>query len=206
MLSCSPWASASSPSSKPTRFEDSVTGSRREPARFRPPDPAPTSTASANIRIVVPGNSVRRSLPEIGLGETVPMPPQQRLPSLGSLIARKAYFVVHAPRQSGKSTCFHHLARELTAEGRYAAQLASCETARTVSGDVDRAVNVVVRAIEIEAGRDLPQELRPPPAESVHHIDAETRLNHYLGTWCQRCPRPVVLFLDAHRRESPGAQ
>ena len=22
------------------------------------------------------------------------------------------------------------------------------------------------------------------------------RLNSYLGTWCERCPRPVVLFLD----------
>ncbi len=124
------------------------------------------------------------------------LPPDQRLPSLGSLIDKEAYFAVHAPRQSGKTTCFHHLARKLTAEGRYAAQLASCETARTVGDDVDRAVNVVVRAIETEAGRDLPDELRPPPAESVHHVDAEIRLNTYLGTWCERCPRPVVLFLD----------
>ncbi len=124
------------------------------------------------------------------------LPPSERLPGLGSLIDREAYFVVHAPRQSGKTTCFHHLARELTVAGRYAAQLASCETARTVGDDVDRAVNVVVRAIETEAGRDLPEELRPPPAESVHGVDAEIRLNSYLGTWCQRCPRPVVLFLD----------
>ncbi len=124
------------------------------------------------------------------------LPPDRRLPGLRSLIDREAYFVVHAPRQSGKTTCFHHLARELTAAGRYASQLASCETARTAGDDVDRAVNVVVRAIEIEAGRDLPQELRPPPAESVHHVDAETRLNSYLGSWCQLCPRPVVLFLD----------
>ncbi len=124
------------------------------------------------------------------------LPPDRRLPGLGSLIDREAYFVVHAPRQSGKTTCFHHLARELTAAGRYAAQLASCETARTVGEDVDRAVNVVVRAIEVEAARDLPPELRPPPAESVHGVDAEIRLNSYLGAWCRCCPRPVVLFFD----------
>ncbi len=124
------------------------------------------------------------------------LPPDRRLPSLGSLIDREAYFVVHAPRQSGKTTCFHHLARELTAAGHYAAQLASCETARTVGDDVDRAVNVVVRAIETEARSDLPEELRPPPAESVHHVDAEIRLNRYLRDWCENCPRPVVLFLD----------
>jgi len=124
------------------------------------------------------------------------LPPRRRLPDVGALIDQKAYFVVHAPRQSGKTTCFHHLARELTAEGRYAALLTSCETARTAGDDVDRGVNVVVRAIEFDAGRDLSPELRPPPAESVHHVDAEIRLNGYLGTWCERCPRPVVLFLD----------
>jgi len=124
------------------------------------------------------------------------VPPRPRLPDVGALIDQKAYFVVHAPRQSGKTTCFHHLARELTAEGRYAALLTSCETARTVGDDVDRGVNVVVRAIETDAGRDLPADLRPPPAESVHHVDAEMRLNGYLGAWCERCPRPVVLFLD----------
>ncbi len=124
------------------------------------------------------------------------LPPLRRLPAVGPLIEQEAYFVVHAPRQSGKTTCFHHLARELTAAGRYAALLATCETARTASGDVDRAVNVVVRAIETDAGRDLSQELRPPPAESVHHLDAEIRLNRYLGAWCEACPRPVVLFLD----------
>lgn len=66
------------------------------------------------------------------------VPPRPRLPDVGALIDQKAYFVVHAPRQSGKTTCFHHLARELTAEGRYAALLTSCETARTAGDDVDR--------------------------------------------------------------------
>ena len=124
------------------------------------------------------------------------LPPAGRLPGLGSLIDQEAYFVVHAPRQSGKSTCFHHLARELTAGARYAAQLASCETARTVGDDVDLGIDVILQAIETEAGRDLPQELRPPPAESVGHIKPQMRLNVYLGSWCEQCPRPVVLFLD----------
>ena len=89
------------------------------------------------------------------------VPPLDRLPDVVPLIDRKSYFVVHAPRQSGKTTCFHHLARELTASGRFAAQLASCETARTVGDDVDRGVTVVVEALGLEAGGDLPEELRP---------------------------------------------
>lgn len=120
----------------------------------------------------------------------------ERLPDVVPLIDKESYFVVHAPRQSGKTTCFHHLARELTASGRYTAQLASCETARTVGDDVDRGVTVVVEALELEAEGDLPEELRPPPAASVRHVAAENRLNKYLRDWCERSPRPVVAFFD----------
>ena len=112
------------------------------------------------------------------------LPPQQRLPSLGSLIAKKAYFVVHAPRQSGKSTCFHHLARELTAAGRYAALLTTCETARTVSGDVDRAVNVIVRAIETDA--------RTRSSGGVAPAAGRVRASHRCRDAAQLLPRDLV--------------
>ena len=49
------------------------------------------------------------------------LPPEDRLPGVRSLIAEKAYFVIHAPRQTGKTTCFRTLARSLDAEGEYAA-------------------------------------------------------------------------------------
>ena len=34
------------------------------------------------------------------------LPPEDRLPTVRTLIDEQSYFVVHAPRQSGKSTCF----------------------------------------------------------------------------------------------------
>ncbi|MCA9635011.1 MAG: hypothetical protein KC420_03145, partial [Myxococcales bacterium] len=55
------------------------------------------------------------------------LPVMRRLPSVRRLIDRKAYFVVHAPRQVGKTTSLLALARELTAEGRYCAVLLSLE-------------------------------------------------------------------------------
>jgi len=124
------------------------------------------------------------------------LPPERRLPNVRSLIDEQAYFVVHAPRQSGKSTCFHHLARALTAEGRYAATLATCETGRTAVDDIDAGVNAVVGSIYLDAELDLPEELRPAAPKPFREKPAETRLRTYLKDWCQRCPRPVVLFLD----------
>ena len=123
-------------------------------------------------------------------------PAEGRLPDLGPFFEDEAYFVVHAPRQSGKTTSFHHLARRLTAEGRYAAVLASCETGRVAQDDLDRGVTAVIDAIFEDASLDLPEELRPEQPTVVSSVAAETRLKVYLRRWCEKCPRPVVLFLD----------
>ncbi len=104
------------------------------------------------------------------------LPPLRRLPDVGTLIDQKAYFVVHAPRQSGKTTCFHHLARELTAGGKYAAVLTTCETARTARDDVERGINAVVLAIHQDAEQQLPADLRPAPPEDFAKGAAEGRL------------------------------
>lgn len=122
--------------------------------------------------------------------------PEQRLPALRQLLEEKAYFVVHAPRQSGKTTSFHHLARALTHEGDYAAVLASCETGRTARNEVDRGMDAVIGSIHREATLGLPPELHPEAPENVRSLGAETRLLDYLTAWCARCPLPVVLFLD----------
>ncbi len=124
------------------------------------------------------------------------LPPLRRLPDVGQLIDQKAYFVVHAPRQSGKTTCFHHLAQELNNAGRYAAVLTTCETARTARDDIERGINAVILAIHQDAEQQLPAELRPEPLEGFATLAAEGRLKGYLTAWAERCPRPVVLFLD----------
>jgi hypothetical protein len=122
--------------------------------------------------------------------------PEKRLSELRQLIDRKAYFVVHAPRQSGKTTSALLLAEALTAEGTYAAVLASCKPGSVAGSDVDRGVRAVVRNLAEECSRQLPEELRPPSPEELATIEAESLLGVYLGRWCGRCPRPVVLFLD----------
>ena len=53
---------------------------------------------------------------------------ERRLPELRRVIDGKNYFVLHAPRQVGKTTSLLALGASLTAEGRYAAVLVSMET------------------------------------------------------------------------------
>jgi hypothetical protein len=49
------------------------------------------------------------------------IPAERRLPEAPGLVEQGAYFVVHAPRQTGKTTALRALADQLTASGRWAA-------------------------------------------------------------------------------------
>jgi len=121
------------------------------------------------------------------------IPPERRLPGLMTLVDNQAYFVVHAPRQTGKTTIMRALAQRLTAEGRHAALHFSCEMGRPFEDDVETASKTVWSAIEELASRELSAELRPPPAVEA----AEgTLLYKQLTRWAQACPRPLVLVFD----------
>ncbi len=50
-------------------------------------------------------------------GKHYMLPPEARVTEIPPLIEEEGYFVVHAPRQTGKTTSLRNLARSLTAEG-----------------------------------------------------------------------------------------
>jgi hypothetical protein len=130
------------------------------------------------------------------------LPPEPRLPEARPLIARGMYFVVHAPRQTGKTTTLRSLAQELTAEGLAAALHFSCEAGEPAGDNYEGAQDAVLLAIREEA-LSLPAELRPP--DPWPDAPAEGKLGVALSEWARACPRPLVLFfdeIDALRGES----
>jgi len=130
------------------------------------------------------------------------VPPLPRLPDARRLIDRGGYFVVHAPRQSGKTTTLQALAKALTDEGKYTALYFSCEEAEVVGDDYVEAQRTVLGSIEIAADGVLPEELRPPPWPGASNAQL---LRAGLQAWAKASPRPLVLFfdeIDALRGES----
>ncbi len=121
------------------------------------------------------------------------LPAAARLPETRRLIDGQNYFVLHAARQTGKTTSMLALARELTAEGRYAALVLSVQTAAVFSHDVDTAERMLLSRWRDVAEDELPPELRPP-----EWPEAETgqRVNAALRAWSRAIPRPLVVFLD----------
>ena len=130
------------------------------------------------------------------------LPPEQRLPQARALVERGEYFVVHAPRQTGKTTFLRTFSERLTAEGRFTALAFSCETAETSGDDLVSAQRAVLHQMYLSARLILPPELRPPPLQPS---PSEGMLTDALVEWSLSGSRPLVLFfdeIDAIRGES----
>jgi DNA polymerase III delta prime subunit len=121
------------------------------------------------------------------------LPAAERLPEALRLIEQQGYFVVHAPRQTGKTTTMMALARELTQSGQYVAALVSLEVGAAFNDDIDAAERAILENWQNTLEFRLPGELQPPAwAES----QPGQRLNSALTGWARVAPRPLVLFLD----------
>jgi DNA polymerase III delta prime subunit len=119
------------------------------------------------------------------------LPAASRLPEMRELIDQKAYFVIHAPRQIGKTTMMMELARELSAEGRYLAVLLSLETGAAFKHDPERAQREILLDWRRQVRLRIPAELQIPPwpgdvqsvSEALWHLTANSS-------------RPFVALLD----------
>jgi hypothetical protein len=122
------------------------------------------------------------------------LPAAERLPEAPMLVERGMYFVVYAPRQTGKTTALRALAERITAEGKFAALHFSCEAAAVSGDDHVEAQRAVLTAIRVLAGVDLPTDVQPPPVwpEESAFLLLLTGLN----AWASTSPRPLVLFFD----------
>jgi AAA-like domain len=118
------------------------------------------------------------------------LPSRQRLPELERLIAQQGYFVIHAPRQTGKTTAMLTLAQELTEAGTYTAVMVSAEVGAAYPTSPERAQRDMLIAWEDAARFWLPKELHPPSWQDC------TSIGQALALWCQHSSRPIVLFID----------
>lgn len=121
------------------------------------------------------------------------LPVMARLPEVRALIDQQIYFVLHAPRQIGKTTALLTLGRELTAEGRYAAVLLTMEEGAPFSNDPGAAELAVLSSWRSSAKAWLPPDLQPPPWPDA---PPGSRIGAALSAWAAASSRPLVVFLD----------
>ena len=127
------------------------------------------------------------------------LPPLERLdmPEVLLLIEQQKYFLLHAPRQTGKTTCLLALAESLNREGRYRAVYANIEAAQAYREQVDKGMTVVVEQISRGARDQIGDTQATALAENVlARSSGATAVEEFLTRWCESAAQPTVLLLD----------
>ncbi len=119
--------------------------------------------------------------------------PTTRLPDLEELIQQRSYFVVHAPRQTGKTTAMLALGQQLTASGRYTAVMVSAEVGSAFNHDPSAAELAILGSWRDTTSIRLPQDLQPP---TWVYEEPGQRIKASLQAWAQVSPRPLVILID----------
>ena len=122
------------------------------------------------------------------------LPAQARLSNLQDFIDAKQYFVIHAARQTGKTTMIKDLVRQLNAEGKYYALYCTLESAETIP-EAEEGIPAIVRTLALSL-RYHPHLARSPFAEDANIADFNNLLRGSLSDLCAELDRPLVIMFD----------
>jgi hypothetical protein len=109
------------------------------------------------------------------------------------LIEQQSYFILHAPRQAGKTTTMRELTKELNASGKYIAALVSMEVGAGLKDDLGAAELAILNSWRPAIERYLPADLQPPPWPDAPEGN---RIGSALTAWARSASLPLVIFLD----------
>ncbi|MDR0940267.1 MAG: AAA-like domain-containing protein, partial [Mediterranea sp.] len=119
------------------------------------------------------------------------------LEEIETLIDQEKYFVLHAPRQTGKTSCMLALRDYLNEQGKYYAVYVNIEGGQAARNEAERAIRAVANLIARRLSLIVDEEI---PARALDKAkaggSAETLLSDYLFFLCQALDRPLVLIID----------
>ncbi|GAB6161051.1 hypothetical protein JCM12298_02100 [Desulfothermus naphthae] len=127
------------------------------------------------------------------------LPPLERLDleEVLMLIDQKKYFVLHAPRQTGKTTCLLALQEYLNKEGKYRALYVNVENAQGAREDVYRGIQSIMYEVAYKYQKtfkdDYFLEHYKPILEQTGEYSAFKAL---LSMMSEYTKNPIVLMID----------
>ena len=126
------------------------------------------------------------------------IPPLERLnlAEVRRLIRDKRYFVLHAPRQTGKTSALLALRDLLNAEGHYGCVYVNIEGAQALRGDVERATQVILGELASWARSTLNDEFLTDTWSDIFAKFGAGALREALTRWSAAATKPLVLLID----------
>ena len=117
--------------------------------------------------------------------------------ALQQLIEQEKYFIIHAPRQSGKTTAMQIFVNELNATGKYKAFYINVEPAQIARNNVEKGMEIILGQLRSQA------KISCAPNDPLFAIIEKGLgrisggiLKDILQDWSTESDRPILLFID----------
>ncbi len=113
------------------------------------------------------------------------------------LIEQQRYFVMHAPRQTGKTSALLALRDELNGSGRYRCAYVNVEIGQSAREDVAAAIRAILGQMALEAEFVLSDlTLREISLDTLEAFGPHQALQGTLSRWSAADDKPLVLLID----------
>ena len=113
------------------------------------------------------------------------------------LIDDMKYFVLHAPRQTGKTSCLLALRDLLNKGDDYHCVYANVEAAQTARNDVESGMGIILSEFDNAFQVSLGLNEKPfSHKEILSDSEPGNAINSYLRVWRRHLERPLVLLID----------
>jgi hypothetical protein len=127
------------------------------------------------------------------------LPPLERLnlADIMLLLEQQKYFVLHAPRQTGKTSALLALMEQLNRQGHYRCLYVNVEAAQAAREDVDKGMRAILGELASQAESYLQDTyLLDHWLETLTQFGGHNAFNRLLTLWANNSPQPTVLLID----------
>lgn len=126
------------------------------------------------------------------------IPPLKRwdLEEIEMLIAQKKYFLLHAPCQTGKTSCLLALRNYLNGQGHYHCVYMNVESGQAVQEDVEKVVYIILTELKNRADFLNDSYLSENLQRIREQNSPEQAFNAMLKEWSLHSSKPIVLLID----------
>ncbi len=114
-----------------------------------------------------------------------------------TLIDSQKYFVLHAPRQTGKTSSLLALMEYLNKQGQYRCLYVNVESAQAARENVEQAIRTILGELASRAEFFLKDSFMIEHwLEILKEFSPYGALNRILSLWAENSPQPIVLLID----------
>lgn len=114
-----------------------------------------------------------------------------------SLIDQEKYFVLHAPRQTGKTSYLFALMEYINGESQYRCLYVNIEKAQAARENVRAGIRTVLQSLASSAGKYLGDTFLTQNSKRIFDESGEySAIHEALNQWSAQSEKPIVLFID----------